>query len=547
MANKTYFGVEARAKLMAGIEVVKKTVAPTLGASGRNICYNKWTRVPILSNDGVKGAREVEPEDLAERQGANLIKQVSENTNDEANDGTTTSIILAHSIIEQGMKLLSSPDNKVNAMKLRREIKQATLKVIEALEASVTPVSTLADLENIAAISVEDAVIGKIIAKAIHDAGENGIVYVNESTEVGVTIEKGQGYQFQQGLISPYLITNPERMETVLENAAVFMTEAPLHLNNEFISMIDTIILGAKGPNNTRIRTGNETKNILIICDEFHPDILKYAVANLYPRDTQGNMMPSKFIMSMVKKPMQANSLEDIQSIVGGVAMTKDSGLVKPAVEYVGRCQKVIINRDTTTIFDGMNVEGAAKHVENLKSQIVLADEENDDNKKTKLQERIAKLTSGVYYLNVGDKTEAESRYLKDKVDDAVGATKAAKESGIVAGGGMALFHIAQKLFSEDMNDGQTIIYNACMAPLKQILENSGVPEHLKSVEQSPEPNNGYDALNDVIVDDMFEAGIIDPLKVTKTAFQNASSFAGLILTTETLITPIPSAEDSQK
>lgn len=544
MSNKTYFGKEAREKLMAGINTVKKTTAPTLGASGRNICYNKWTRIPIISNDGVKGGREVEPEDLAERQGANLIKQVSENTNDEAGDGTTTSIILAHAIIEEGMKLIDDPAQKVNPMKLRRQIEAATALVVESLQKGAIPVASLEDLENIATISVEDPIVGKTIAKAIHDAGENGIVHVNESEEIGVSIEKGEGYQFRQGLVSPYLVTNPERMETLLENVAVFMTENPLHLNNEFITMVDTIVNGKMIANNQRSKTGRETKNILVICDEFHPDVLKFAVGNLFPRDPQGNMKPANFVLSLVKKPLQANSLEDIASIVGGVAMTKDSGLIKPAVEYVGWCEKAVTNRDTTTIFNGGNTEGAKKHVEDLKKQIEVAVEEADEDKKKKLQERIAKLTSGVYYLNVGDKTEAEARYLKDKVDDAVAATKAAKEEGIVEGGGMALCRAAA-LLGGDLNQGASIVAKACCAPLAQIIVNSG-EEWNDIFPKLSEPKSGFNALTLEVVPDMLKAGIIDPLKVTRTALQNASSFAGLLLTTETLITPIPEPENSQ-
>lgn len=541
--NKTYFGKEARARLFEGIDIVKKTAAPTLGASGRNVVYNKWSRVPIISNDGVKAAREVEPEDQAARQGANLIKQVSENTNDEAGDGTTTSIILAHSIIERGIKLLSDDNKKVNAMKLRREIEDATAKVLEALKANAIPVTTLEDLQNVATISVENPEIGKTIAQAIFDAGEDGIVSVNESDEIGVTIEKGEGYQFKQGLVSPFLITNPERMETVLDNVAVFMTEMSLMLNNEFIRMIDTIVLGAVGANNTRVKSGKETKNILIICDEFHPDIVKYAVANRFPRDPQGSIKSANFNMAIVKKPMQANSLEDICSIVGGVAMTNDQGLVKPSIEYVGRCRRAVVNRETCTIFDGMNVEGAQKHVNDLKSQLALSVEEGDAVKETKLKERIAKLTSGVYYLNVGEKTEAEARYLKDKVDDAVAATKAAKEEGIVAGGGVALANAADILKGE--TNGEIIVKHACNSPLAQIIENSG--ETWDDIgTKLIDPKMGFNALTLEIVPDMLIAGIIDPVKVTRTALQNASSFAGLFLTTETLITPNSEPENSQ-
>ena len=528
MSNKLLFGDEARAKLKAGIDLVKNAVAPTLGANGRNTVYNKWSRVPIITNDGVSIAREVEPEDLGELQGANLIKQVSERTNDEAGDGTTTSIVLAHSMIEEGMKLLDN-DKTINPMQLRREMKDATEKVLEALKESAVKVDTLESLEHVATISVESPEIGKTIAQAIFDAGDNGVVYVDESTNIGVTVEKLEGYQFGQGWVSPYMVNNTTSMQSELENTYVLCIEAPLHMTNEFIKLVDTLNAAAENEN---IR-----KSLLIIGDEINPQVIAFANNNnieFLKRVPRHNLW-----ITIVKKPMQAHSLEDIAVVVGATAMTKDSGLLKPDVRYLGRCSKVVVKKDVTILFTDTSAKyNIDIHINDLKSQI---ENSTNDIDKTKLQERIAKLIGGVYMINVGEKTEAESKYLKMKVDDAVNATKAAREEGIVAGGGMALFN-ASRLLMDDKTDGASVIYQACLSPLKTIIDNSGenYTDIFNEVENS---TKGFNALTLQIEPDVIAAGIIDPVKVTRCAFANASSFAGLLLTTETLIIPIPQPE----
>lgn len=514
--NQQLFGADARAKLKAGIDKVFQSVSCTLGSNGRNVVFNKWSRVPIITNDGVSIAREIEPEDLGELQGANLIKQVAERTNDAAGDGTTTSIVLAHSIIEQGMKLIDS-DSTINPMKLRREIKDATEKVIESLKTSAQPITTLEALEQVATISVESPEIGKLIAKAIFDAGDNGIVYVNESNDIGVSVEQVQGYQFPQGMITPYLIKNHERIETVLENPALFITELPLHFTNEFSEMIKKTI-----------ETG--CNKFLIICDEVHPDVIKFAVMNM----AKGN-----FDMAIVKKPMQKEYLEDIAAIAGATAMTMAKGIVHPRKEYLGSCQKIIVTDKNTTIF--MGAGDSATYITSLKTQCELAE---DENTKVRLQERIAKLTGGVYMLNVGDKTEAERRHLKDKVDDAVNATKAAKEEGIIAGGGSALFRVAA-IFNGSTINGEKIIASACLTPMQQIVENSGenfsdICAKIIQMNTQDTNNIGFDATTLEVVPDMIQSGIIDPVKVTRLAFENASTFAGLLLTIEALSTSLP-------
>lgn len=531
MSNKILFGNEARAKLKDGVDIVFKATSPTLGAAGRNAIYNKWSRVPIVTNDGVSIAREVEPEDLGELQGANLIKQVSERTNDECGDGTTTSIVIAHSIIEEGTKLLSG-DSKVNPMKLRRELKDATEKIVAKLKESAKEVSTLEDLENIATISVESPEIGKTIAKAIFDAGDSGVVYVSESPDIGVSIEKIEGYQFLQGMATPYLITDSSRQETVLNNPAILITDIQLMVDKNFLEIIKVMT--------------TKTKDILIICNELHPDVLKFAVSNLVQL-IKGS--PTGFKMAIVKKPMQANYIEDIAALVGAEVVSEEKGKRTFLPQHIGTAESVVINMKSTTIFGGagitnhvftagdvMKTDTALNlYIKNLKSQVDTAE---DEVTKQKVKERLAKLTEGVYMLNVGDKTEAESKYLKMKVEDAVSATRAAREEGIVAGGGMALWLLGN-MFDSNMNDGEAILQKACAAPLRQIVENSG-ESYEDIISKLTGPESGFNALTLEVVPDIIKAGIIDPVKVTRNALENASSFAGLLLTTEVLITPIP-------
>lgn len=541
MPNIIRFGKEARAKLFEGFDLVFKTVAPTLGASGRNVVYNKWSRVPIISNDGVKAAREVEPEDLGARQGANLIKQVSEQTNDDVGDGTTTSIILAHAILEKGFELLNDPNKKINPMQLRRQIADATKKVLEALKESATEVTTLESLIQVATISVEDAEIGKQIATAIFDAGQQGVVYVNESQEPGVSVEKVEGYQVPQGMISPYLITDTTKMETLFYNPVILITELQLQFNDDFRNFIALITQGVPAKNIPPI-----TKDIVIFCDEIHPDVIKFAALNLYPKDPMtGQQKPPKFRMSIIKKPMQGNSLEDLAALVGGEVMTNEKGRIKYDLKSLGTAEEVIIKQKSTTIFRGGGLkktfsEGGVvsvfdTHINNLKSQ---GEIETDEIAKTKLHERVARLTGGIYLINVGENIEAEDRYLKDKVEDAVAATKAAREEGIVSGGGTALFRLAS-MFNGSEIEGERIIGYACIAPLVQIVKNSG--EDFGNIALSlSSKDSGFNALTREIESNMIEAGIIDPVKVTRKALENASGFAGLMLTTETLITTLP-------
>ncbi len=519
MSNIIYKGKEAREKLLGGMKEVFDTVKVTYGANGRNVVYNKWSGVPVASNDGENIADQVIPEDLSMQQGANLIKQVARSTNSELEDGSTATIINSYNLAKRGIELVDS-DNKVSPMRLRKEMKEAAKKVVEELKGSVISIENSLDLEKLAITSVEDEEIGKTIAKAIVDAGESGIVYVNESDKVGVSIEKVDGYQFNQGLVTPYLIMNPDRMETVLEDVFVLVTDIQIsYPNPEFIAMVTAL-------------TKQGHKNILVICDELHPEIIKFAVLN---------MAHGKFNMMLVKKPMQKEYLEDIASVVGATAMTQNKGMITPKMEYLGRCKKVVCNETTTTIFKNDLIESlqpAETYVDALKNQLSIAE---DEIVKTKLQERIARLTGGVYLLNVGEKTEASVKYLRDKVDDAVNSLKKvwrSKNGGIVAGGGAALYHIGSKLLKNDnLTLGEKVVYESCKSTLLQMLENGG--EDKSMIEKIEENGGGYNALTMEYEPDMFKAGIVDATRVIMTSFLNSSDFASDVVTYENLVTPI--------
>lgn len=525
--NFVLSGAEAREGLLKGMSAVHAAVAHTLGASGRNTAFKNWSGHSVLSNDGVSNANEINPAVTIEEMGADLIKQVCQKTNKEVGDGTTTSEVIAFSMATQGVKLLKS-DPTVNPMKLRKEITEASEKVIAKLKDLAIPCSTLEDLENVATISVESPEYGKIIAQTIFDAGDNGVVLVNEDTNEGVTVKRVEGYEFTQGWLSPYMVTNPYTMVSELKNCFVLCTEIQLHLTQELTKIFDNLNFDAK---NKGIKN-----SLLIICDEIHPDVITFAGENniaFLKNEPDHNVW-----CTIVKKPMQANMLEDIAVLVGAEAMTKDRGILKVAKEYLGKAEKIIVKKDGTTIItDELAKERINAHVEKLLTQV--AEAKDDEHLQQKLKERIAKLTGGVFYINVGGRTEQEAKYNKLKIDDAVNATKSAKAEGIVAGGGAALYNIAKK-FPLQNGLGELLVIKSIMAPFKQILKNSGEVEE-GWVESGL--NWGYNALTNQFVDDVIAEGIIDPVKSTISALRNSASFAGLFLTTEAVIVNVDSVD----
>jgi len=516
--TKSFRGKEAREKMLAGMKEVFEDAKVTYGANGRNVVFNKWTGMPVASNDGENISDEVIPEDLSERQGADLLKQVARNTNTELEDASTATIMDSYLLARKGADLINE-NPKISPMRLRKEIKEAAKKVIEEVKNSVIKINDISDLENLAITSVEDPEFGKAIAKAIFEAGDNGIVYINESQKNGVSVEAVDGYQFQQGMITPYLIKDVDRMQTVLENCAVFVTELQLLMTNEFLKLIGDCVANGK-------------KDILIVCDEVHQDVLKFAVMN---------MLQGKFNLCLVKKPMQKEYLEDIASVVGAKAMTQNKGLLHPKFEYCGLAKKVVVKEKTTTIFfDESKIDTVNNYVQSLKSNLENL-EEFDEVGKTKLEERIARLTGGVFMVNVGAKTEASLKHLRDKVDDAVNSLKKVwkrKDDGVVLGGGMALYNAGKQLLgnSEQLTNGEKIVYEVCKSNLMQMLENGG--EDVGAMIEKINAGGGYNALTMEYEADMFKAGIIDATKVICTSFTNSADFAADFVTYEVLISP---------
>jgi chaperonin GroEL len=508
---------EGRAVLLKGMEEVFDAVKCTYGGNGKNVVYNKWSGTPVASNDGENIADQVILEDAGEAMGANLIKQVARSTNAELEDGSTATIINSYTLSKEGNDLVNS-DKKISPMRLRKEMMDAGRKVVELLKEKAYKIENVKDLEALATTSVEDPEYGKIIAKVIDDSGDNGIVYVNESEEIGMSVEQDQGYQFNQGLITKYLIKNPDRMETILENPFVLVTEMPLkYPSNDFIKLLDEIIR-------------QKIKDVLIVCDEIDPRNIDFAVMNLF----QGKMN-----IAIVKKPMQKEYLDDIAATVGANAMTQNKGLIHPKFQYLGRAKKVVCNLKKTTIYiDETKQKGLDEYVASMIASLETAEGVVE---KTKIQERIAKLTGKIFTVNVGAKTEAGLKQLRDKTDDAVNSLKKVwknKEEGVVAGGGIALFEAGKELIQKGIQTkGEGIVYPACFTTLRQMLENGGDEDMLKDI---LEKGGGYNALTMEYVPDMFKAGIIDSTKVIATSFLNCVDFAADFVTYENVIIPLP-------
>lgn len=519
--TKVYKGKEAREKMLAGMKEVFDTVKVTYGGNGRDVVFNKWSGTPVASNDGENISDQVIPEDLTERQGADLIKQVARNTNAELEDSSTATIMDSYLMARKGTDLIHS-DPKISPMRLRKEMKEAGRKVIEELKASKIAIDKLEDLENLAITSVEDVEFGRAIAKAIYESGDSGIVYVNESNKDGVSVEAVDGYQFQQGLITQYLVKDLERMQTVLNDAAVLVTEMQITFpNNEFLQLIKEIVESG-------------TKDILVICDELHPKIIEFAVMNMYA---------GKFNLCFVKKPMQKDYLEDIAAVVGAMAMTQNKGRQFPKMEYLGRAKKVVLKEKTTTIFiDDSKIESCNNYIQSLKNQLLNV-EAGDEVTPIKIQERIARLTGGIFMVNVGAKTEAGLKYLRDKVDDAVNSLKKVwrtKDDGIVLGGGVALYNVGVKLLGDGNNltNGEKVVYEICKSNLFQMLQNGGEDDTI--ITRIMNEGGGYNALTMAYEPDMFKAGIVDSTKVISTSFLNSVDFAADFVKYEIVITPIP-------
>ena len=528
-AKAIIYGDEARAKLKAGVDKLANAVKVTLGPRGREVLLEKKWGSPNVTKDGVSVAKEIELKDPYENMAAQLVKEVASKTADVAGDGTTTATILTQAIFTEGLKAIASGANPVY---VKRGIDEAVKTIVEKLKEMSKPVSGRKEIEQVATISANnDPEIGKIIADAMEKVGKDGVITVEESKTAETTLEVVEGMQFDRGYLSPYFVTNPEKMEAELENPFILIYEKKINNIRELLPLLEKVV---------------QTNRPLLIIAE---DVEGEALATLVVNNLKGVLK-----VVAVKAPgfgeRRKAMLQDIAILTGGTAITEDLGIALENVDLdmLGQADKVVVDKDNTTIIGGKgNPEDIKARIEQIKKQIETTTSDYD---REKLQERLAKLSGGVAIIRVGAATEAELKEKKDRVDDAVHATKAAVEEGIVAGGGTALLQAAKALdeLKEENPDkawGIKIIKNAAKVPLKQIAYNAGFEGSvvLEKVEKEDKPTFGFNAATGEFVD-MIEAGIIDPTKVVRTAIQNASSVAGTMLTAEALVAEIPEKED---
>lgn len=527
--KKLVYGDEARAKLKAGVDKLANAVKVTLGPRGREVILEKKWGSPAVTKDGVSVAKEIELSDPYENMAAQLVKEVASKTADVAGDGTTTATILTQAIYEEGLKAIASGANPVY---IKRGIDEAVKVIIEELKKISKPVSGRKEIEQVATISANnDPEIGKIIADSMEKVGKDGVITVEESKSAETVLEVTEGMQFDRGYLSPYFVTNPEKMEAVLENPYILIYEKKINNIRELLPVLEKVV--------------QTNKPLLIIAE----DVEGEALATLVVNHIKGVLK-----VCAVKAPgfgeRRKAMLQDIAILTSGTAITEDLGIKLESVDLdmLGKADKIVVDKDNTTIIGGKgNPEDIKARIEQIKKQIETTTSEYD---KEKLQERLAKLAGGVAIIKVGAATEAELKEKKDRVDDAVHATKAAVEEGIVPGGGVALYRASRALcnIKEENTDkywGIKIVKNASKVPLKQITYNAGfegsvVLEKIKDVDNV---NYGFNAATGEYVD-MVEAGIIDPTKVVRTALQNAASIAGTMLTAECLVVEIKEKEE---
>ncbi len=524
MAKKIIFNEEARKSLKRGIDKVADAVKITIGPRGRNVVIDKGYGGPMITNDGVSIAKEISLKDKFENIGAEIMKEVANKTNDVAGDGTTTSVILAQSIIEEGLKHAAMG---VNAMALKSGIEEAAKDVVSALKTISKPIKSQEEIRNVATVSAESEEIGKIIADTISKVGKDGVVTVEESQSFGVESEVVEGLQIDKGYLSPYMVTNAERMEAEYIEAPIVITDKKISSIKEFLPLLEKIA-----------QTGK--KDIVIIADDVDGEALATFVVN----KIRGNLN-----VLAIKSPGFGDNkkelLNDIAIMTGGTVITSDTGIdfEKADLSMLGKARRIVATKDNTVIVGG---KGKKQDIEKRISQLSKLVEQSDSKyDKEKIEERIAKLSGGVAVIKVGAATETEMKYLKLKIEDAVSATKAAIEEGIVAGGGSALIKAGQKISKDDSgikNErdlGYQIVLRALEAPLMQIVENCGKENGavvVEKIKQSKGLSIGYNAKTEKIVENMLEEGIIDPVKVTRSAIQNAASAASIFLTTEVAI-----------
>ncbi|MBQ7552673.1 MAG: chaperonin GroEL [Rickettsiales bacterium] len=519
---------EARKKLLQGIDILADAVSATLGPKGRNVVLDKSYGAPRITKDGVSVAKEIELSDKAMNLGVSMIKEVASKTNDKAGDGTTTATVLARAIAKEGLKAVEAG---MNPMDLKRGIDMATEQVVEFVKSKAKKISSNVEVAQVGTISANgDKKIGEILAEAIEKVGKNGTVTVEEGKSLDTTLDVVEGMSFDRGYLSPYFVTNADKMIAELDNPFILIFEKKLTSLQPMVPLLEAVMKSGRP--------------LLIIAE----DVEGEALATLVVNKLRGGLK-----CCAVKAPgfgdRRKAMLEDIAILTNGQVVSEDLGMkledIQP--EYLGSAKRVIVDKDTCTIVDG---EGDKKNIEARCNQIKTQIENStSDYDKEKLQERLAKLSGGVAVVKIGGATEIEVKERKDRVDDALNATRAAIEEGIIAGGGITLLNASLALKcdsnNEDVKLGVNIVKKALRAPITQILENAGCEsaEIISEILRKGDANYGYDARKDEFVD-MIKNGVVDPVKVVRMAIQNAASVAGLIITTEATIFDEPKKDD---
>lgn len=528
MAKQILFGEDARNAIHAGLKKSAQAVKVTLGPRGRNVVLEKAYGGPRITNDGVSIAKEISFKDKFENMGAEMVKEVANKSNDVAGDGTTTTVVLLEALVDEGLKSITKG---ANAMMIRSGMEQARDAAVKELKEMAKPVEGRSDIEQVASISAESEVLGRIIAETVEKVGKNGVVTVEESQGMELSYEVVEGLQIDKGYVSAYMVTSPERMEAEMRDAQILVTDRKIQSIQDILPLLEKVAAGGR-------------KELVIVADDIEGEALTTFVVN---------KLRGTFSVLAVKAPgfgdRKKEMLADIAAIVGAEVVSGDLGMSFETTELssLGRAARVVSTKDTTVFVDGKGKKAdIAARVSQLQT---LAGQTTSKFDKEKLEDRIAKLSGGVAVIRVGAATETEMKYLKDKIDDAVKATKASIEEGIVPGGGTALAKVSRMLRIEDWEFdnkdeelGFAIVGRALEAPLRQILLNAGKEDGSAIVKRVQEGTGfgGYDALKGEEVADMAAAGIIDPVKVTRSAVENAVSSAAILLTTEAAVAEIP-------
>ena len=526
MGKTLSFDENARRAMERGVNILADTVKVTLGPKGRNVVIAKGYGAPLITNDGVTIAKEIELENPAENMGAQLVKQVAEKTNDVAGDGTTTATVLAQAMVREGLRNLAAG---AQPMDIKYGIEAAVKAISEELKKNSTPVSGKAQIADVATISAQDKAIGDLIAEAMDKVGKDGVITVEESSTTGLELDFTEGMQFDKGYISPYFVTDSDRMETVLEDAFVLISGQKISALSEILPILEKI--------------AQANKPLLIIAEDVEGEALSTLVVN---------RMRGTFTSAAVKAPgfgdRRRAMLQDIAILTGGQVITPEVGLKldQVTIDLLGRARRVVITKDNTTIVDGAGDKNeVAARVNEIRNELANTDSEWD---REKLQERVAKLAGGVCVIKVGAHTEVELKEKKHRLEDAISATRAAVEEGIVVGGGAALVHAAAALendlgFEGDRAVGVRLVKKACDEPLRWIAENAGQEGYVVVAKvRTMKPDEGFNAASEVY-EDLVKVGVIDPVKVTRSALANAASIAAMFITTEALVFETPEDE----